>query len=193
MGSRPRPARPVPLPRPKPQRLQPRDPLAHAATPPAAGATPGPHHVTSAQRLFALSPLAGGEAAVGSSAFGASAELRAAARLLELGHKVAIPVVDDDGVDLVVDYRLRAQVKTCLGLTSGQWTFELRPNQADRRAGKSPRRNADFYILFAADVAVWWIIPDSNISSRATRIVIVPGERRDREWREAWNEIKGWG
>lgn len=45
---------------------------------------------------------------------GAVSEHLVIAKLLALGHRVAIPVVDDDGVDLVVDYRRTVQVKSSM-------------------------------------------------------------------------------
>jgi hypothetical protein len=47
-----------------------------------------------------------------SSAHGKAVEMKLAAMLLERGHEVAIPL-NDSGVDLVVDYQLRVQVKSC--------------------------------------------------------------------------------
>ena len=47
-----------------------------------------------------------------STALGKVAELQLASELIQRGHKIAVPICDDHGVDLVVDYLLRVQVKS---------------------------------------------------------------------------------
>jgi hypothetical protein len=115
-------------------------------------------------------------------------ELRAIANLLELGHKVAVPVVDDDGVDLVIDYHLRANVKSCARLLGDRWEFEFK---ATRKKVRVPIR-VDFFFLYALDVDAWWIIPASEIQTKdgtIRRISIAPDGPRDQTWRDAWHAI----
>lgn len=68
-------------------------------------------------RLFDLGSLAAkpipeAHEAARYQSLGVAAEHAAIARLLDLGHKVAVPVTDDDGVDLIVNYRWTVQVKS---------------------------------------------------------------------------------
>src|SRR3990172_7695085 len=76
--------------------------------------------MSKAVRLFPVEPgLAEPDAAFDSgharwtTSIGALAEIRLIAELLGRGHRVAQPVSDDDGVDLIVNYRTCVQVKSC--------------------------------------------------------------------------------
>lgn len=125
---------------------------------------------------------------IGSSADGAVAEHEAIARLLSLGHKVAVPVVDDDGVDLIVNYRVPVQVK---------WTSQNDPAgfprmQLGRWVRAHPGAPKRFRGAIAPHVLVvlvrvarvgWYVVPADRL--RGLRNVSF-GRCRD-EWREAWD------
>lgn len=92
---------------------------------------------------------------------GSATEHLTIAKLLELGYRVAVPVVDDDGVDLVVNYHFRVQVK-CSRLHDMQpgaypyWTF------------KSPTGwRADVYIFRGVSEPIdrWWITPHATLEA----------------------------
>jgi len=55
--------------------------------------------------------MPGVSSSLGNHHVGAISELQVACRLLELGHKLAKPLFDDDGVDLIANYRTTVQVK----------------------------------------------------------------------------------
>lgn len=109
------------------------------------------------------------------SVLGRIAELKAEVRLLELGHKVARPGLDDDGVDLVVDHRLAVQVKSTGGLkgfdgsSARRWEFEFRTARKDGRRAASNgarsrgRSHVDFLLLYGRDADVWWVVPTVEI------------------------------
>jgi hypothetical protein len=152
-------------------------------------------------RLFAVPDVVRG---VGSleglshSVLGRIAELKAEIRLLELGHKVARPGLDDDGVDLVVDHRLAVQVKStgrcgaASSRASGSYEFEFRRPLKDGGRGLSVaerRRDVshiDFFLFYARDIDAWWVVPGQMLSS-VSRFRITPGARSDMRWREAWD------
>jgi hypothetical protein len=104
----------------------------------------------------------------GLNAFGRGklSELRAILRLLDLGRKVAVPVVDDDGVDLVVDYRHRVQVKSA-GRASwpngntytfaGGGTWYLA--DGTRKHGGLALSEPDFLLCHAVPIDTWWVVP----------------------------------
>jgi hypothetical protein len=115
-------------------------------------------------RLFELPPLPAvvGESRLSSSMLGGMAELEAVLALARRGHKVARPVVDDDGIDLIVDYRICVQVKSSSGGQEGAvYSFSFGSGR-DRRAyarGQRADIRADFVLCFASDIAVWWVVP----------------------------------
>jgi hypothetical protein len=87
---------------------------------------------------------------------GAASEVAAIGRLLALGHRVAIPFVDDHGVDLVVNYRVVVQVKgreaqQVAGMT---YNFSLKRLQQPEL-----RRHLDVFLFHAQDIDVWWVVP----------------------------------
>ncbi len=121
------------------------------------------------ERLFEVEPISrrARNGGLSSAAVGAIAETKAITKLLELGHKVAIPVVDDDGVDLVVNYTTTVQVKArsaaCVNSPTGTYAFS--PSGSTRRYssnGRSDKRPqvpfADVLIFYAIDIGAWWIL-----------------------------------
>lgn len=97
-------------------------------------------------------------------------ESEAINRLLALGHKVAKPVIDDDGVDLIVNYRTTVQVKSRQrmkgrdGSLTGSYAFGL-PGKARRYRsngetvyGRPHAEFADVLMCHARDIDVWWIV-----------------------------------
>lgn len=122
---------------------------------------------------------------------GTIGEAKAIAKLLELGHAVAIPVVDD-GVDLVVDYRLRVQVKTCSkampprpGVPLPYYGFSTAGGTKWRR-GTRRLTYADFVICHVLSDELWWVIPSAEL--RAASIQVTPGSRYHR-YRDAWDVL----
>jgi hypothetical protein len=131
------------------------------------------------------------------SCVGALAEYLAIVRLLELGHKVARPVVDDDGVDLWVGYSpmIKVQVK------SANFRDSYGCLRLPIRNGNSPRmrEHIDVLMVFARDSGSWWIIPMDFLKSTggipsslclSEHAPAVPRRGDDRhlfsEWFEAW-------
>jgi hypothetical protein len=147
-------------------------------------------------RLFAVAveEPSGPSLALSFSTLGRIAELKAEVRLLELGHKVASPGVDEDGVDLVVDYRHAVQVKSSAGRVEDgrRWEFEFRAPRKDAlRAASNAERSrslrADFVLCYARDVDLWWVVPAADLRETFGRIRITPGGSLDLRWREAWH------
>lgn len=92
---------------------------------------------------------------------GAASEFLAIAKLIELGHDVALPVVDR-GVDLVIDYRIKAQVKRggVQANSDGRGaSFRLHNNRTSGEYTVEP----DVYLFHAHAWDVWWIIPTSEL------------------------------
>lgn len=150
--------------------------------------------------LFLVAPKdVPGPSVVQSSALGAAVEHAVIGRLLEAGRKVAVPVVDDDGVDLVVDYAVKVQVKSCAGLRSRsdgnvKWEFDGRTPGRDGRShdGNAGRRRvvvADVFVFFAREERIWWVVPAAEV--RGSRFKITPGGANDARWRDAWNVFDG--
>lgn len=118
-----------------------------------------------------------------STAYGALSELWLQRELLARGHKLAVPLVDDDGVDLVVDYRLTVQVKS-----RRVQQLETRPGYVyDAVVFKAPGR-ADVLALTAADR--WWFIPRSEVPNRSGFSLLLDATRgraaRFQEYEDAW-------
>jgi hypothetical protein len=99
-----------------------------------------------------------------SSHKGALSEFAAIVELMRRGHKIAVPLVDDDGVDLIVDYHVKVQVKSSAApLRKGEsWQFGFTRGRylADgSRIYEQHRLGADVLICHAVPIDAWWIIP----------------------------------
>lgn len=132
-------------------------------------------------------------------AIGRASEFEVIARLLRSGHKVAVPVVDDDGVDLVVNYRTTVQVKM-----SGVFQVAQGPNPEKYQYNifKSPSKtwNADVFIFHGVGPLgdTWWVIPAGVLadyghsSSQSLRPPTVANPTpRWHEWIDAWHVFDG--
>lgn len=114
------------------------------------------------------------------AALGTAAEMLLAALLLERGHNVAVPLVDDDGVDLIVDYRTLVQVKTSGSRSEhGSLVVELRNNSKV----SSLRPHIDVVAVFDREGRRWWFVPGSEVSSNRLRL------RDDSPWMENWGSF----
>jgi hypothetical protein len=114
-----------------------------------------------------------------SSRRGKLAEQLAIVELLERGHSVALPVVDDDGVDLVVNYRLRVQVKSCQ-----EKAWESVPGYPYRGFSwsvKPGRKNkADVFLFYGRleSGGRWFVVPVSILRDVASVVNLYVGSRR---------------
>lgn len=153
----------------------------------------------SPERLFVAADYAA--AALGprthrtKQASGQITEHEAIVKLLRLGHQVAVPVVDDDGVDMIVNYKHLVQVKsqhTQSQASGTSWIFQY--------AG--PRRRevrADMFIFHAAPIDAWWVIPTAvllefGIGTRQTGLSLSTLPQRaykhrhlSETYRDAWH------
>lgn len=136
--------------------------------------------VAAAEAVVSVAP-------VSTSAAGMATEMEVIAELLRRGRKVAVPVVDDDGVDLVVDYRWRVQVKFS-SLTSPNGVPILCVSRNVRRHANEPlsmRRMAPHVdVLVAAIEGVGlYVIPAALVREKRN---VSFGPSMD-EWRGAWS------
>jgi len=91
--------------------------------------------------------------------------------LLRRGHKVAVPVVDDDGVDLIVDYAWTVQVKSRQRMPPGRTPHLTLAQTGTRRnlAGvartrrSAVRPHVDVFAIWV-ESAGWWVIPREAMS-----------------------------
>lgn len=141
---------------------------------------------------------------------GAISEHAAITRLLSFGHKVAVPVVDDDGVDLIVNYRHTVNVKSArrphrqsagysntyvFNLTTWEYRREAIRN-VEGRARQIKRRSFEtvrFLICHGVADDAWWIVPVAQLpSSRLLSLSMAPvhapksGEL-SLKYRDAWH------
>lgn len=133
--------------------------------------------------------------AVGAFSKGKLAEHALIVRLLELGHKVAVPVVDDDGVDLVVNYSMLVQVKaSSQRLAGGGLNVPLhcvgRHAKETKQYGRGRRHIAahvGILAVYALDSSAWWLIPREQVGSRTTlRLAEYDRTQGLSAWRDAW-------
>lgn len=138
---------------------------------------------------------------------GCVAEHRAIVALLERGHKVAVPVVDDDGVDLIVDYRLTVQVKST-SLAGPTWQFALGGGYYGADGIRAYRQPPDAHIAlcFAETIQTWWVVPmrwlrEAGLRSTTMGFSLAWPVRRRTQYaalsstcREAWHLLdEDWG
>jgi len=141
--------------------------------------------VSGALTLFQVEPLdfSGDWDRRDNQSTGALGETKAVAELLQRGYKVARPVVDDDGVDLIVSYRITVQVKTARRWTSRGWNFQC--FQRARRAALPS--HIDILLCHALDVGAWWMIPAPVARDRDQEtLAIRTGSPLD-VWRGRWD------
>lgn len=104
------------------------------------------------------------------------------AKLLTLGHHVAVPVIDDDGVDLIVNYRFKVQVKSsCLRDKGDERVYRFAT--APSRAGGRRDAHVDVYVLHGRDTDEWWVVSAANLQTMA-RFSRTPGSTLDKD---AWH------
>jgi hypothetical protein len=115
---------------------------------------------------------------------GVAAELMAISKLMFAGHHVAQPVTDDDGVDLIVDYRTLVQVKSTGHQNNGVFQVGLESSRVrERRAApQGLKPHVDVLLVYARDIESWWVIPSTAVPRART---ICLGRDYD-QWREAW-------
>lgn len=118
------------------------------------------------ERLFDIpadvedSDLARDDVAITSSSFGAIAEQEAIVELVKRGHRVAVPVVDDHGVDLVVNYRTPVQVKaTTTRMGSGHVMVSLFSGKESGEKVPGLRQHVDALIVRLPVEDAWFIFP----------------------------------
>lgn len=137
--------------------------------------------------LFELAPVELQPAVGGTAAVGAAAEFEAISLLLRRGHKVAVPVVDDDGVDLIVDYRVTVQVKSTAmrssrGLPILGAARHVRRHRGEASTWRVIGSHVDVVLVSVRDVG-WYVIPRDVIGARRN---VSLGPSMD-PWREAWD------
>ncbi len=79
-----------------------------------------------------------------------------AGKLLLLGKHVSIPL-EDDGVDLLVDYRLRVQVKSSQQRYNGR--LKVSVCKGDSPVRRRIMDRIDVFVVYARDTESWWVIP----------------------------------
>jgi hypothetical protein len=138
---------------------------------------------------------------------GCISEHLAIVELLKRGHKVAVPVVDDEGIDLVVDYRTTVQVKSANNpQRSGQgnaWVFSLGGVKWKANGAKNYRRplEAQVHMFHAVTADAWWIVPTQWLleaglgeSTMGISLTLNPGRSKyaslSRTCRDAWDLLK---
>lgn len=138
--------------------------------------------------LFEVAAVAGGvDAGVTTSASGMATQMEVVAELLRRGHKVAVPVVDDDGVDLVVNYCVKVQVKfTSVTNPNGIPILSAR-RMTRRRPGEGVTWRAiadhvDVVVVLAAGVG-FFVFPWSVVTAKRN-VALGPGMD---QWRGAWS------
>lgn len=124
---------------------------------------------------------------VSTSAVGMASQMDVVATLLRLGHKVAVPVVDDDGVDLVVDYRWKVQVKfTSLVSANGLPILAATRMVRARKGGvvkwRTVAAHVDVLVCVVAGVGVY-VMPAAVVMDKRN---VSFGASMD-QWREAWS------
>ena len=128
---------------------------------------------------------------------GALSELRAAELLIERGHRVAKPIVDDFGIDLIVDYHrgsaITVQVRCSRAKANLKYTHSSNPVWRFRAFERSIA--ADIVMFHVRPLGAWWIAPRDVVPMRK---VITCMEKRVRTlrrdatydmdpWRERWD------
>ena len=118
-------------------------------------------------RLFEMpaSQMEQGSDAVDYGRISKAVELLLAAKLMLRGHHVSLPL-QDDGVDLVVDYRLLVQIKSSGHRNvNGLLIVNLdgrRYSEGAKKGGSRKgllRQDIDILACYARDTEAWWFIP----------------------------------
>jgi hypothetical protein len=146
-------------------------------------------------RLFNLPALEAGASAESIlaaryQALGIAAESILIGHLLELGHRVAVPVTDDDGVDLIVNYTTKVQVKSSASRNAdGSLGVSLTNRRSSERRGRGRhiRAHVDVLAIYARDARAWWFIPQAELAAfKGSRLRLAEFGPRS-AWHEAWH------
>lgn len=121
-------------------------------------------------------------------ALGAAAEHVLIGRLLELGHRVATPVTDDDGVDIIVNYTTCVQVKSSAHRNrNGMLHVSLNNRRYSERCQRGwIREHVDIIAVYARDSRSWWFVPREIVFAKKASLLLTE-YGRDAEWHEAWH------
>lgn len=118
---------------------------------------------------------------------GTISEMRLIAELLSRGFKVAKPIVDD-GVDLIVNYKICLQVKSLSKPgNSKSYAFKIRNAWNTSKGSIDFAPEVDILVLHAIDINGWWLIPLEEVEEAKT-ICITPEYTKNvyNKWRDAW-------
>lgn len=137
-----------------------------------------------------------------STSYGKWAEQLAIVELLRRGHRVAVPVADDDGVDLVVNYRLRVQVKNAFRSTKGLGPGGSYLYDGFAWSAKCGWLKSDVYLLHGDEggASRWWVVPAEVLVGHGATLLLYEGARRSqrrsrasivREYEDAWHLFDG--
>ncbi len=100
------------------------------------------------------------------STLGAIAEQEAILQLVKRGYPVAVPVVDDEGVDLIVNYRITVQVKsTNRTEKGGRYRVGLWSGRNDGKRVSGLRDHVDCLVVRAPVEDAWLVIPRAALEA----------------------------
>jgi hypothetical protein len=137
---------------------------------------------------------ADGAPSPGTIGLGVAAEMLLVAALLERGHKVAVPIADDDGVDVIVDYRLKVQVKSSAyrDARTGNLAVVIDDRRGHRARGygqrsRGLRDHVDVVAVYARDTGTWWHVPRDALPATRKLRLNEQGRTGVSAWRGAWD------
>jgi hypothetical protein len=94
--------------------------------------------------------------------------------------------VDDDCVDMVVDYRRTVQVKTIAIPWRGRHLLDLwRNNHRNHKGRRRLPTHVEILAAYVVEIDCWWHIP--TVELRTPRVYLADAPRsRAFVWRDAW-------
>lgn len=131
---------------------------------------------------------------------GKLAEIKAVAKLLELGHQVFLPVTETSPCDLIcVKNRIvKIQVKSAFSIRERQSAnksiFRYEINVSKKHHTESYKaEEIDYFILYLQPEDLWYIIPTSELlNTKQVKIGKAPTKRRGKfdKYQNAWSLLE---
>lgn len=99
-----------------------------------------------------------------------------------------MPVVDDDRVDLVVNYAVKVQVKGSRASAGYAWNFTRKVLDNGRRThARQVSPHVDVFLFHGQATDEWWVVPREHLEMLGWPRSVTVGQVA--YWKDRWDEF----